>query len=336
MESNVDKTPDQNYIISNEVQNQESPFQSNINQESNLIQEQINDSSQKNLSTIPNNEKPKRKRRGKNDNDGRNYRCPDCDKCYLSAPALTNHRKMKHGYECGADGKNKGRPKKDATNDGVQQNQKNVIENKYENFFKNENRKPPSMDQYVNDLTIKLDILKDYFGMVYSHMKESLLKDLDKIEDSPFYVLLVENWEKADPTFEENKVLLNTTENNYDKVNGLSIEHIFFKYLRDVSRKTNKDYFWFMFKFIFILREFLNQKNKETFPSDLVFDDKTLYTQLFNAEKIPDLCNDFYIDFMEPSKFYGLNAQELVEVIQHFCFWLYKNGFTQSHLQTYQ
>ena len=49
-------------------------------------------------SNFQNMEKVKRHRRGKNEINDRNYRCPDCDKCYLSGPALTTHRKTKHGY----------------------------------------------------------------------------------------------------------------------------------------------------------------------------------------------------------------------------------------------
>ena len=36
-----------------------------------------------------NTEKGKRHRRGKNEISERNYRCPDCDKCYLSGPAYS-------------------------------------------------------------------------------------------------------------------------------------------------------------------------------------------------------------------------------------------------------
>ena len=44
-------------------------------------------------------EKSKRHRRTKDEITERQFQCPDCDKCYLSGPALTTHRKTKHGYE---------------------------------------------------------------------------------------------------------------------------------------------------------------------------------------------------------------------------------------------
>lgn len=38
----------------------------------------------------------KRKRRSKNEQDGRSFKCESCGKAYLSQPALTNHNKTKH------------------------------------------------------------------------------------------------------------------------------------------------------------------------------------------------------------------------------------------------
>ena len=46
-----------------------------------------------------NGEITKRHRRRKDEITDRNFQCPDCDKCYLSGPALTTHRKTKHGYD---------------------------------------------------------------------------------------------------------------------------------------------------------------------------------------------------------------------------------------------
>ena len=61
-------------------------------------------------------EKAKRHRRGKSEINERNYRCPDCDKCYLSGPALTTHRKTKHGYGINGEKRARGRPRKECIN----------------------------------------------------------------------------------------------------------------------------------------------------------------------------------------------------------------------------
>jgi hypothetical protein len=65
--------------------------------------------------------KPKQKRRSKNDFQGRDHKCNYCDKTYLSYPALYTHMKNKHAK--GPDGqplvsfnsgRGRGRPKKNA------------------------------------------------------------------------------------------------------------------------------------------------------------------------------------------------------------------------------
>ena len=38
----------------------------------------------------------KRKRRSRADNEGRDHKCSECGRRYLSASALYNHRKIKH------------------------------------------------------------------------------------------------------------------------------------------------------------------------------------------------------------------------------------------------
>lgn len=59
---------------------------------------------------------------------------------------------------------------------------------------------------------------------------------------------------------------------------------------------------------------------------------KEEFTQTNNAETVPDTCNEFIIDFMEPNDYYGLDTNELIEAIQHLCYWLYVNNFTTSRL----
>jgi hypothetical protein len=56
--------------------------------------------------------KQKRKRRSKNDAEGRSFKCSECGKSYLSQPALTNHKKSKHNYGLNGEKKGRGRPRK--------------------------------------------------------------------------------------------------------------------------------------------------------------------------------------------------------------------------------
>jgi hypothetical protein len=54
--------------------------------------------------------KIRRTRRSKNVIEGRNFKCSQCGKCYLSSPALTNHKKTKHNYGSEVGKKGRGRP----------------------------------------------------------------------------------------------------------------------------------------------------------------------------------------------------------------------------------
>jgi len=73
----------------------------------------------------------KRHRRGKCEISDRLYKCPECDKSYLSGPALTNHRRIKHKMVTENEKKSRGRPKKEIQ----QENSASVIQNKFSDFF---------------------------------------------------------------------------------------------------------------------------------------------------------------------------------------------------------
>ncbi len=96
--------------------------------------------------------------------------------------------------------------------------------------------------------------------------------------------------------------------------------------------KTNKQYFSLMLKFILLFRECYDlSKNKEKKEEE-----KKAVTNVLSPEGLPDLCNEFYGEFMEPNNFFGIyepdDKNEIVEIIQHFCIWLFKNEYTKSKL----
>ena len=100
-------------------------------------------------------EKAKRHRRGKSEINERNYHCPDCDKCYLSGPALTTHRKTKHGYGINGEKRARGRPRKECINEN---NIGPNPQNKFLFFFGEEHRKIINEQEMVNLETIKQNI----------------------------------------------------------------------------------------------------------------------------------------------------------------------------------
>ena len=69
-----------------------------------------------------------------------------------------------------------------------------------------------------------------------------------------------------------------------------------------------------------LFRECINQKKGEN------------YTETESAEIVPDMCNDFVSDFLEGYDFFGLDVNELIDIIQHCCHWLWENHHTTSRL----
>lgn len=286
----------------------------------------------------PNGDKGKRHRRGKNEINERNYQCPDCDKCYLSGPALTTHRKTKHGYGTNGEKKARGRPRKDFQNE----NNSNDPKIKFCNFFINDTRKPPSLDQTVNDKTISLEIIKTNLIKIFRQCQKEIFKEFDDIEKYSFYHLVIDNWEKEDPALPDEcysaaSISANPEQgqNNTNVVNKIKnppLDILFYNYLREFSKKTNVDYFWFMSKFIILFRECVNKLRKNLVKPEHQTEENKDYSQIYSAETIPEICNDFFVDFMEPYDNFGLNQEELIELIQHFCYWLYNKRYTQSHL----
>ena len=87
-----------------------------------------------------------------------------------------------------------------------------------------------------------------------------------------------------------------------------------------------------MTKFVILFRECYDcSKNKDKDPAQ-----RQKYTGDNNAEGLPDLCNEFYGEFLEQNNFFDIEDQndrnEIIEIIQHFCIWLFKNEYTKSKL----
>ena len=84
-----------------------------------------------------------------------------------------------------------------------------------------------------------------------------------------------------------------------------------------------------MIKFIVLFRECINKLRANLVKKD---EQNKLYSEIYNSENIPEMFNDFVLEFMEPYDYFGLNKDELIELIQHFCYWLNLKQYTQLHL----
>ena len=243
----------------------------------------------------------KRHRRSKNDSFSSNFIC-QCGKSFLSQPALNNHIKTKHPETfMNFPKRGRGRCRKYPTNS-------NLSDFGFNTFFDKEGRKPENEGN--NDiLPLAQSILKFIYESTYS----------DKLFSKP-------------KTVQENIILKNliNKENISNKLkNEKYCDDIFYEYLVTFMNKTNKNYFSFMVKYILLLREFYNIfKNK-----DKKEEDKKEITNTVLPDELPDISNEFYM-FMESNNFFGIENQqnEIVDIIQHFCIWLFNNEYTKSKL----
>lgn len=310
-------------------------------------QEQTN----KPFQTEDSNQKQRRHRRSKNDIEGRKYICQDCGKSYLSPPALTNHRKTKHGYGIDeGEKKKRGRPRKEQPNS----NSLDVAENKFKNFFEKDYRNPNYNPNETNNNVIngnpenkeekKLIVTKEYLSNLFEDLfrlsgEELFEKKIKNIKEYSFYSYLIDNWEKESTELEDecySGVHMNKNISEIKPIKSIPLDGVFLMYLKEVSNKTNKDYFWFLFKFIIVFRECNNKLKVDLVKNEMKTDTQKFYSQIFNAEVVPDICNDFFMVYIKTNGSFGLNCSELIEAIQHFCYWIYKKEYTRSRLTLLQ
>lgn len=124
---------------------------------------------------------------------------------------------------------------------------------------------------------------------------------------------------------------MNNTEINSKPLQDRTVDDVMFEYLKKFKSNTNNEYFILMVKFIILFRESFNISAKKNDNSLM-----TEYSTIVNAENVPDSCNEFYTDFLEMNDFFGMNSDkekiEIIDLIQHFCIWLYKSFYTKSKL----
>jgi len=270
----------------------------------------------------------KRHRRKKLETDIRNYKCLECDKCYLSLSALKNHLRTKHD-----DGKNekkgRGRPKKDFKENDFTDSMKE----KLDKFYKSQ-KKNKTEEKDDNSNNVDTSLLINLFKELYINHKNELFNSINKIEEYNFYNLLIKNWDIGDESFENKSrfSMLNCFQSE-SVVDKPPIDMVFFLYLKYLSKKNlNLKYFCLIFKYITIFREYINKEKKNTINKKFISENKNEYTQIYDAEIIPDLFNDFLMDFMESNNYFGLNKDEIIQLIEFFCYWLLTKGYTDSHI----
>lgn len=278
-----------------------------------------------NSSPSPQKPKTKRHRRRKSIEDSRDFKCPECFRTYLSSSALKNHRRMKHNFGIENEKKGRGRPKKEF----LEEEYMNQTRKDYNNFLEEKKKK--------KEENVDLSDIKGVFNDMFIRYRNDLFEEVENIGKNTFYNLFKENWEKDNKTISNNlekesySSMLNCSP-AINIVNKPPIDCIFFQYIKYISNIIEKDYVVFIIKFIIIFRQYLNKEKQGLINSEHINEKKKEYTQIYDASVIPDFFNDFLMDFMENRNYFNLDKDELVKIIEYFCFWLFSEGYTDSHI----
>jgi len=122
-------------------------------------------------------------------------------------------------------------------------------------------------------------------------------------------------------------------------------DDIFCEFILHISMNTNKSFLMIVLKIVILLRTFINKyKNiqmemyKKYFPNKMLGNKE--FTEYFDSENVPDLCNEFVSEYLWSFDYFGLNTDnnisEIIEIIQYFCYWLYENNYTTSKLTLFK
>lgn len=310
----------------------------------------------------------KGKRRSKNETKGRDYKCTECEKTYLSYPALYTHIKTKH-KNCGdipiTSVRGRGRPRK-GTSKESRADSGSIF------YFHTEERK--------GGPTAVIHGFKEAFDLVFAKSKKYRGYDEHKLYVE-LYKRHIENVRTCnysrehagltvfgarpaglpeavyEPKSEEHSasrpseprehegseeqvVDEKTREENQRKKKMKKCDEIFAEYLDLIAKDVKKECYANVLKFVLIYRECMNQygdkiqKEKnggESNPQETRGEESKCYCLTHDAEHVPEASNELitiYLDTVNTS----FGDMEPVDLTLNFCGWLFNGGYTCSKL----
>ena len=243
------------------------------------------------------------RRKSKHEEEGRTYLCELCQKSYLSYPALYTHKKLKH-ENSNNQGRGRGRPKKDQNEDIIEKNRYNPINI---TFFAKEGRTGKTSSKDI-DNCIKSAFLSLYSSEYSNRNNSRNMKNYKSLEEHSF----LDKFRKDNHDIYKNVIDIHEV-----------IDKVFINYLNKMSEFCNPIYFTELIKFVTLFREYLNIINKK--------ENNFEYTEIKDAENVPNYCNKFINKFLYPNgndTDFSFLKDDSIDLIQNICYWLYDNNFT--------
>ncbi len=165
------------------------------------------------------------------------------------------------------------------------------------------------------------ECIADVFDDIYKRLRNSSLDHAQKLchynelSEHPFIYKLFEVFSNPRTPDEQDKC-----------------DDIFAFYIFKVAKYARPEFFKRVLKFIMLFRECLNivyeERNKS--KKELM---SYQYSQIFNCEDAPDISNEFVTDYLKADNcLFDFNRDEIIDLTQNFCQWLYDNNYTCSKL----
>jgi len=253
------------------------------------------------------------KRRSKNDDDGRNYICEICGKRYLSYPSWYTHTHKKHNIEKPSINGKRGRPRKHKENEKYKKKEEEDIS--YKEFISSAERSGTTEKSEINNCVD--EAFKELYNQDNKKKIDSRgIKFYYSINEHPFLSKFIKDEHDLDKK---------------EQIKNIS-DLVFIEYLNKMSKKFNKKFYTKLIKFVILFREYANYIN---INNENVKNNKKEYTELFPAEDIPKLSNDFinyFIDPEEKKEDLGFSEEECINLTKSVCSWMWDNNFTVNKL----
>ena len=179
----------------------------------------------------------------------------------------------------------------------------------------------------------------NFFNNPFRKGEEGIILNVPKLVENVFNFLYLGPYKgklfSKPQNYEENYILNNLVKNKKisPKIKDeRSCDEVFYEYLSIFKNKANEKYFNFILKFILLFRECYDMSKNKNLPEEK----REQFTNKISPDGLPDFCNEFYGEFLEPNNFFGIDEQgernDIIDIIQHFCIWLFKNEYTTSKL----
>ncbi len=170
--------------------------------------------------------------------------------------------------------------------------------------------KSPDRAGETDDIEV---VLKGAFEKIYAEenrQKNEKLKSYANFEEHEFFTKIKD-------------VFINSKQLDPEKA---KCSEVFADYICKVAKVANKECLEKIVIFVTLFRECLNSMNKQG-------ENDNDYTEENNAEDAPDISNEFVTEYLETDgNFFDFQKEEVIDITQNFCQWLYDNNYTCSKL----